>query len=1455
MGRILTVLTAIFLAAILISPAFAQYGSSASYNLQWKSIQSGGNEGDDVTSPSYRLSSSIGQPTPVSDAPISSASYDLYSGHRKIDVDLRYPFSWFTFGVRYVSDTSWVLTWSGVDTTAEDGWGWGIWNYDVQYAVGPGPWTPWLDATTDTFATFGHDDPVVVMPGTAYHFRIRARDLARNEAPWDDQDTIIVNYIVEFCVYTDPGAPMSPANHVKLSYVNQIGDTLVEDLWDGHCAKVWCVPGSNTELERRSTASDAEQRWMVNPAEDTIWTMDGTLTDYMVRYWHQLQPIVHLIGTDASHTVSTWNHNQFGPGHFESGLFGIWQDWTDYGSLLEFSDTTTGVPTRHALPADSTRFHDVVAFFEDSIRYLAASNSIVVQTSFGGDSVRIDGTWHLSPFNTDWFDMSTHEIAVKDTIWISDCERWVFDYWVDAPAAPRVRNVTIVGDSVFTAQFHREFRVDIANPDGFGTPVPAVGSYWHNEGSVITGSISPTAESGHVLTGFIGTGSATSGAGSSFWFELYDCSSIEWEWAPEGEMCTLFVYSEYGHPTPDGEWIVPCGTEIYCSVEESTFVGGTWHYVTGWTGDGVVVPASGTGNSVLVTVTGTGWLVWEWDDATMVPLEIASSPGIYGPPNPYVGVHWLPLGTAVDAFVESNPDGDWFCTGFDATGSVTSASADSVSFILDEPTFIEWQWVFSPAELCTLMVFSPHGSPVPSVGMHIYPAGTEVTAWVSTPAGPYHCTGWSGSGSVPLSGGTNSVTFTIDEFSTLTWQWDGDEVIPFVVENPGGHGSPFPPAGIHYYAYGTEINAWVESPDGMWFCVGYEGWGDLPDDGIDDSVTFTITEPTGIRWLWESDAVWLDVVAPPYSGADPPIGRTYHPTGRVIDATANDTAYTTTEHRHICVGWEGDGTVVPASGSDPFVTFTMIDNGTIEWLYENEFHLTLDHDGLPGGYAPDILEEDGWYSEGDTAYIETDSIVWVGGTPYIFMEWDDGGASAEIGDVNSYDTWVLMDNAYQLVAVFQQGVIVDIVKNPAHETPGWIVVDGDTFHTDHYSAIWVTGSSYTIEVSTEDWAETVRWTFDEWRDAPVEAAERAVAPTTDTTFYADYITDYRWVITKTPEADTLGTLSVDGTVHAGEASVYQEHWWRIGSTHTVITSELDESPTHRYTFDEWSDGSEALLRTFGPIDRADSVSAIYQTQYLVRVEKDPLQPHGRIYIDGVAYPGIAEIEFWPFDGEELEIGVSRSDTIGDSLYRFIMWDDGPADTMRVVTITEPDTFVALYEGISVLLRVHFSQYGALPSDSLYWVVRDSLEYEETATMNERDSIKIFNYSNVPIDLGLRIGNIFNVNDDWSLETAWNPGNTPDVNRFVLRARFDDNSEPPSSWWPTRDFVIRTVYWARNETPTTLGVFGPGGENIPPSPDPNFTEKLWLQFVAPRYSENPGHTRMIELQVIIKPNLE
>lgn len=73
-----------------------------------------------------------------------------------------------------------------------------------------------------------------------------------------------------------------------------------------------------------------------------------------------------------------------------------------------------------------------------------------------------------------------------------------------------------------------------------------------------------------------------------------------------------------------------------------------------------------------------------------------------------------------------------------------------------------------------LTVISSHDSPTPTSGW--FDSGSTISASVMSPvsadsATQYVCTGWTGTGSVPASGTTASLNFTITQPSSITWNW------------------------------------------------------------------------------------------------------------------------------------------------------------------------------------------------------------------------------------------------------------------------------------------------------------------------------------------------------------------------------------------------------------------------------------------------------------------------------------------------------------------------------------------------------------------------------------------------------------------------------------------------------------------------------------------------------------
>jgi len=178
--------------------------------LSWGAVTNGGAEfPNGRIGPGMRLADNVGNGGTAGDSILSDgSSLNLYPGYRFVDLDLRAPISRIDSMDTVVHAPSFVVSWSGEDTTTEDGEGWGIRYYDVDYAVNDSTaWHSWFTHVTFTSAVFGPTSPVEVKPDSIYYFRVKAYDLATNEEaehPNYDQKVVYKQIYLSFRVY-NPG--------------------------------------------------------------------------------------------------------------------------------------------------------------------------------------------------------------------------------------------------------------------------------------------------------------------------------------------------------------------------------------------------------------------------------------------------------------------------------------------------------------------------------------------------------------------------------------------------------------------------------------------------------------------------------------------------------------------------------------------------------------------------------------------------------------------------------------------------------------------------------------------------------------------------------------------------------------------------------------------------------------------------------------------------------------------------------------------------------------------------------------------------------------------------------------------------------------------------------------------------------------------------------------------------
>lgn len=248
---------------------------------------------------------------------------------------------------------------------------------------------------------------------------------------------------------------------------------------------------------------------------------------------------------------------------------------------------------------------------------------------------------------------------------------------------------------------------------------------------------------------------------------------------------------------------------------------------------------------------------------------LAGAPYTYGPPSIAVQPTncWVNAGQSAAltvtatgtpyALFQWHKDGVAIPTGTNATLTLSPAAmgdagtyralvTDSNGFMWSAGATVVVNQVF--IQLVTAGSPQRHGMPLPfGYGTQSVSAAT----WLTNSVDPeiysgadtrYSCTGWVGSGSIPLAGPSNRVTAQILTASTLTWLWTTEFLLTTVAD---GHGTVS--AGGWF-----ESNAWVQvtaQPDPPRI---FAGWtGDVPDaDRQRNPLDLHMNRPRAIRALF-----------------------------------------------------------------------------------------------------------------------------------------------------------------------------------------------------------------------------------------------------------------------------------------------------------------------------------------------------------------------------------------------------------------------------------------------------------------------------------------------------------------------------------------------------------------------------------------------------------------------------
>ncbi|PPD58057.1 Calx-beta domain-containing protein [Dehalogenimonas etheniformans] len=439
------------------------------------------------------------------------------------------------------------------------------------------------------------------------------------------------------------------------------------------------------------------------------------------------------------------------------------------------------------------------------------------------------------------------------------------------------------GLTTVTGTYKTQYLLTIASAHDSPT-----GAGWHDSGASVTVSVTTPADTSGVTryrcTGWTGTGSVlATGSGNSVTFDINGPSSITWNWVLQYQI----TFAQGGITADAGSAIVLTvngNNKIVTQLQftdwydhnstitfayNSTVAAGTGKQYIWASTSGLSTSQSGNLSPSAGTVLATYH--------TQYQLNVAVTGGVPGGTANITGTGgWYAPDTNVSLSAALTVgDGTGHRWRFDhwtvvIDGTPVDTSQQEIIVPMRAPVNATAYYV----EQYQVTVISAQGTPT---GAGWYDAGASITSSVTTPvetsgSSRYRCTGWTGTGSVPASGNSNSTTFNLTASSSVTWNWVLQYQVTFA---QGGVGTDADTSTVLTI---NGVNKTIHQ-------LQYSDWYDYRST-IDFAYSATVAGATGKQYVWGST-----------SG---------------LSTAQNNSAFTVS----------GPGTVVANYGTQYLVTFT-----------------------------------------------------------------------------------------------------------------------------------------------------------------------------------------------------------------------------------------------------------------------------------------------------------------------------------------------------------------------------------------------------------------------------------------------------------------------------------------------------------------------------------------------------
>jgi hypothetical protein len=337
-----------------------------------------------------------------------------------------------------------------------------------------------------------------------------------------------------------------------------------------------------------------------------------------------------------------------------------------------------------------------------------------------------------------------------------------------------------------------------------------------------------------------------------------------------------------------------------------------------------------------------------------------------------------------------------------------------------------------------LRVNSPYDSPTPTSGW--FDDGTNIIASITShvsgpPSTQYVCTGWTGTGSVPGSGTTTSVTFTINEPSSITWNWK-----------------------TQYY---LTVTSPYDTPSG-------EGWYDSGSTAHASLNTGMVDHENGTRRVftyWSGDASGTDYVqSNPITIDGPKTAIANWKTQHHLTLTTSSGGVTNPSSS----SWYDAGTIVPVTAiPDTYYLFDHWKLDSIDVDSANPYNVTMDTaHALHAAFVQEMSTLTITTTSGGTTDPPPGEHVYPAGTNvqvtaipdenYVFNHWELDGM--DVGSANPYIVFLNPNHTIHAVFVYSPPPPVVGGSTVSIETPllpTWISLNIMLIATIFITMSWV----------------------------------------------------------------------------------------------------------------------------------------------------------------------------------------------------------------------------------------------------------------------------------------------------------------------------------------------------------------------------------------------------------------